>query len=319
MIRILWIPTYLTIFNMTKTLVVLGGPTAVGKTRCGIEVAKHLQTEIVSADSRQIYRETSIGTAVPSPGELNAVRHHFIQRVSLKENYNASRYEHEVLELLEDLFVQYDQVLMVGGSGLYINAVCEGIDELPPPDPDLRSKLSSRFEHGGLESLSDELKRIDPVSYERIDLKNPMRVMKALEVSLQTGQPYSDFLSDRPKERPFHILRIALDMERDRLYHRINSRVDRMMEKGLLEEVERLQPYAHCNAMKSVGYRELLEHLDGKISLEEAVDRIKRNTRKFARKQLTWFRKNGLYHWFSPDDPGKMIRWIKAQLTLQNR
>ena len=290
-----------------------------GKTRCGIAVAKHLQTEIVSADSRQIYRETSIGTAVPSPEELSAVRHHFIQTVSLKENYNASRYEQEVLDLLEDLFKHHDQVLLVGGSGLYIHAVCEGIDELPSPDPVLRAELLRRVEHGGLESLTEELRRVDPVSHERIDLRNPMRVTKALEVSLQTGKPYSDHLSEKPKQRPFNILRIALNMERERLYQRINKRVDRMMEKGLLEEVERLQHFRGCNALKSVGYRELLNHLDGKTSLEEAVDLIKRNTRKFARRQLTWFRKDELYQWFSPDEPGELIRWIEEKLNLQDR
>ena len=316
MIPIRWI---LTIFNMVKTLVVLGGPTAVGKTRCGIEVARHLNTEIISADSRQIYRETTIGTAIPSPEELNAVKHHFIQTVSLKEAYNAGKYEHDVLELLGKLFRKYDQVLMVGGSGLYINAVCEGIDELPSPDPVLRAELLRRVEQKGLGSLTGELKRVDPVSHERIDLKNPMRVMKALEVFLQTGRPYSGFLCDKAKPRPFNILRIALDMKRERLYRRINERVDRMMENGLLEEVKGLQPHRDCNAMKSVGYRELLEYLNGRTTLEEAVDRIKSNTRRFARKQLTWFRKNDLYHWFHPDDPAKIIRFIEEQLDLQDR
>jgi len=311
--------TYRTIISMTKTLVVLGGPTAVGKTPFGIGLATHLRTEIISADSRQIFREMRIGTGVPSREELEAVRHHFIQTVSLKESYNASRYENEVLHLLEDLFGRYDQVLMVGGSGLYISAVCEGIDDLPSPDPELRAELLHRYENEGLDSLTGALKQVDPVSHERIDLKNHLRVLKALEVSLQTGKPYSEFLSSRAKERPFRILRIALDMEREKLYSRINARVDRMMEDGLLEEVKRLQPYKHCNAMKSVGYRELLEHLDGKIPLEEAVDRIRRNTRKFARKQLTWFRKNDRYRWFSPDQPGEAIRWIEEKLHLQDR
>ncbi len=285
-----------------------------GKTRCGIEIARHLHTEIISADSRQIYRETTIGTAVPSPEELDAVRHHFIRTVPLDAIYNASKYEHDVLELLERLFAKYDHVLMVGGSGLYIHAVCEGIDELPSPDPSLRAELLHRMEKEGLGSLTGELKKLDPVSHQRIDVKNPMRVMKALEVSLQTGRPYSGFLSAQPRPRPFNILRIALDMEREKLYRRINERVDRMMEKGLLEEVKRLQPYRDRNAMKSVGYRELLEFLDGNSTLEEAVDRIKSNTRKFARKQLTWFRKNDRYHWFNPEDPGKIIRFIEEQL-----
>ena len=194
-----------------------------------------------------------------------------------------------------------------------------GIDELPSPDPVLREKLLRRLEQEGLGSLTDELKRVDPRSHDRIDLKNPMRVLKALEVTLQSGRPYSEFLSHTPIDRSFRILRMALNMERERLYSRINARVDRMMENGLLEEVERLQRFRDCTAMKSVGYRELLEYLDGKISLEEAIDRIKRNTRKFARKQLTWFRKNDRYHWFSPDDPGEMIRWVNDMLHLQNR
>ncbi len=304
---------------MAKTLVVLAGPTAVGKTRFGIALAKELQTEIISADSRQIYKEASIGTAVPSPEELRTVRHHFIQTVSLEENYNASRYEQDVLRLLEELFGRYDLVLMVGGSGLYIKAVCEGIDDLPPHDPALRSKLLSRYEKEGLQSLTEELWRLDPVSAGRIDLKNHMRVLKALEVSLQTGKPYSEFLSGTPARRPFNILRLALDMERQELYRRINERVDRMMKDGLLEEVKRLQPYARTNAMKSVGYRELFDYLEGKVPLEEAVDRIRRNTRKFARKQITWFRKNDQYCWFSPDEIREAVQWIRESSDLQDR
>ncbi|MCK5135762.1 MAG: tRNA (adenosine(37)-N6)-dimethylallyltransferase MiaA [Bacteroidales bacterium] len=296
---------------MEKRLVVLAGPTAIGKTALGIEIAKHFRTEIISADSRQIYRETNIGTAVPSPDELAAVTHHFIQTVSLKESYNASRYEQEVLYRLNKLFKQHDLVLMVGGSGLYINAVCQGIDELPSADPELRSQLLKRHEAEGLEPLTQELKKLDPVSHDRIDLKNHMRVLKALEVSIQTGKPYSSFLSITRKERPFKIKRIALDMEREHIYNRINLRVDRMMKAGLLAEVEQLQHFRGYTAMKTVGYRELFRYMDGEVLLEEAVDQIKRNTRKFARKQLTWFRKNNLYQWFLPDDPEKVIRWIE--------
>lgn len=298
------------IFNMEKTLVVLAGPTAVGKTSCGIEIAAHFNTEIVSADSRQIYRETTIGTAVPSPQELVQVKHHFIQTVSIKEPFNASLYENQVLIQLEQLFRAHDIVLMVGGSGLYIDAVCHGIDELPHADPLLRQELLERFKKEGLDPLTRELKRLDPVSHGKVDLKNHMRVLKALEVSIQTGKPYSDFLSDTKKERPFHILRIALDLERENLYNRINRRVERMMEAGLLEEVRALQHLRHYNAMKTVGYRELFRVLDGEINLAEGVDLVQRNSRKFARKQLTWFRKENRYLWYAPTQCKEIIERI---------
>lgn len=298
---------------MNKVLLVMAGPTAVGKTSCGIEVASHFGTEIISADSRQIYQETTIGTAVPSPEELALVRHHFIQTISVKESYNASIYENQVLERLEQLFKVQDLVLMVGGSGLYIDAVCEGIDDLPTVDPDLRNELQEKLETEGLEVLTQLLSRLDPVSYAKVDLKNPMRVLKALEISIQTGTPYSSFLSETKKERPFRILRIALDLDREILYQRINSRVDQMMEAGLMEEVKQVQDLKGYTAMKTVGYRELFQVLDGKLSLEEGVDLIKRNTRKFARKQLTWFRKEKRYQWFSPDKCREVIAWVEKE------
>jgi len=296
---------------MKKTLLVLAGPTAVGKTSCGIDIARHFNTEIISADSRQIYQECTIGTAVPSPEELARAKHHFIQLVTVKEAYNASMYEFQVLEKLEELFEEHDLILMVGGSGLYIDAVCHGIDDLPPVDPSLRKRLLLRFENEGLEALTRELRALDPHSYKQVDLKNHMRVLKALEVSIQTGKPYSSFLSAKEKERPFQILRIALDREREILYKRINKRVEIMMEAGLLEEVKLLEHLREYTAMKTVGYRELFRHLDGELSLDEAVDLIQRNTRKFARKQLTWFRKENRYQWFSPDEGAEMLRWIE--------
>jgi tRNA dimethylallyltransferase len=300
-------------FNMKPTLVVLAGPTAVGKTNCGLEVARHFGTEIISADSRQIYRETTIGTAVPSPKELALVKHHFIQSISVKEPYNASIYENQVLEKLEQLFKVHDLVLMVGGSGLYIDAVCEGIDDLPKVDPGLREELQERFRKEGLESLTKQLLILDPVSYGKVDLKNHMRVLKALEISIQTGKPYSSFLSDTKKERPFHILRIALDLDREILYKRINTRVEQMMEAGLLEEVRQVQHLKGYTAMKTVGYRELFPVLEGKQSISEGVDLIKRHTRKFARKQLTWFRKEKRYQWFSPRNCKEVIDWIEKE------
>jgi len=298
---------------MKKTLLVLAGPTAVGKTSCGIRIAGAFNTEIISADSRQIYKETTIGTAVPSPEELALVRHHFIQVSSVTKPYNASMFEFQVLDSLEELFNKHDIVLMVGGSGLYIDAVCHGIDDLPSVDPALRKNLLSRYEHEGLEALSLELKRLDPLSYKRVDLKNHLRVLKALEITLQTGKPYSSYLSASRKKRSFRILRIALDMERELLYDRINRRVEKMMDDGLLDEVMDLIPLRNYTAMKTVGYRELFRHLDGELSLDEAVDLIQRNTRKFARKQLTWFRKENLYQWFSPGDEQSMLRWIESR------
>ncbi len=299
---------------MNKTLVVLAGPSAVGKTTCGIDIANHFGTEIISADSRQIYRETTIGTAVPSLSELSKAHHHFIQTLSVTEPYNASKFEDQVLDQLKILFKKYNVVLMVGGSGLYIDAVCQGIDALPSVDPDLRSSLLRRFEKEGLGPLTDELLKIDPVSHNRVDLNNHMRVMKALEVSIQTGKPYSSFLSGSRKERPFRILRIALDMEREMLYNRINMRVEKMIKSGLLREVEQLQHLREFTAMKTVGYREIFSYLDGDIQLEEAIDLIKRNTRKFARKQLTWFRKDDCYQWFSPVETNQIILWLEDNL-----
>lgn len=300
--------------SMEKTLVVLAGPTAVGKTSCGIQLARHFGTEIISADSRQIYRETSIGTAVPSPEELARVRHHFIQTASVKDGYNASIYENQVLAKLEQLFQEHNLVLMVGGSGLYIDAVCEGIDDLPQVDPGIREELHKRLKQEGLEALTLQLRELDPVSYGKVDLKNHMRVLKALEVSIQTGQAYSSFLSATKKERFFRIVRIALNMEREELYDRINRRVELMMEAGLLEEVRKLQHLKGYSAMKTVGYRELFRVLDGELSLDEGVDLIRRNTRKFARKQLTWYRKENRYQWFHPDQCHQIPDRIEKEL-----
>jgi tRNA dimethylallyltransferase len=301
------------ISKMKNILVVLAGPTAVGKTTCGIDLARHFGTEIISADSRQIYLETTIGTAVPSPEQLELVNHHFIQTVSVQEPYNASRFEVEVLEKLDLLFKKHGLVMMVGGSGLYIDAVCNGIDDLPTTDPGIRKELLERYTKEGLEPLTRYLKHLDPVTYGKVDLRNPMRVLKALEVSIQAGRPYSTFLSATKKERPFEILRIALDLDREILYSRINRRVDLMMEAGLLEEVKRLHHLRNYSAMKTVGYRELFRVLDGELTLTEGVDLIKRNTRKFARKQLTWFRKEKRYQWFSPLDSDHILEWIVDQ------
>jgi tRNA dimethylallyltransferase len=301
-------------FRMNRTLVVIGGPTAIGKTGVAIALAKRYHTEILSADSRQIYKETTIGTAVPSQEELQAVPHHFIQTVSLRDYYNASMYEADALEKLQNLFKKHGVVVMTGGSGLYINAVCFGIDDLPSIDPEIRKRLAIQFRERGLNSIVEDLKKADPVTYKRVDLKNHFRVLKALEVSVQTGRPYSSFLTHKRKERNFRIIRLALDMDRDALYHRINCRVDSMIGSGLIDEVKSLEQFRGKNAMKTVGYRELFSYLDGHIPLEEAIDLIKRNTRKYARKQLTWFRKDNLYPWFHPCETERMFTFIEKQL-----
>lgn len=303
---------------MSKFLIVLAGPTAVGKTTTGIELASRYGSDIISADSRQIYKECSIGTAVPSSAELAAVPHHFIQCLSLKDYYNASMYEADVLKRLHELFEKKEIVFMVGGSGLYINAVCFGIDDLPTIDQEIRDTLAAKFREEGIESIRQELKRLDPVSYSKTDLNNHYRILKALEVSVQTGRPYSSFLTRSKKARDFKIIRLALDMERGELYSRINNRVERMIGAGLVDEVRGLKKFRGKNAMKTVGYREIFKYLDNQISLNEAVDMIQRNSRKYARKQLTWFRKNDMYPWFHPDETEKMVQYINSQLIRRN-
>lgn len=296
---------------MAKTLIIVTGPTAIGKTRIAIETAKFFHTEIVSADSRQIYRELSIGTAVPSPEELAEIKHHFIHSHSILENYNASRYETEAIGLLENLFNIYDAVVMTGGSMLYIDAVCSGIDTMPDVDPELRDNLKTRLKEEGIESLRLQLKKLDPDYYSRVDLKNPSRIVHALEISLMTGKPYSSFRTSPKKERPFTIIKIGLDCGRTELHRRINRRVDQMLEAGLEDEARKVYPLKNLNALNTVGYREFFTCFSGEISKEKAIEWIKRNTRRYARKQLTWFRKDPEINWFHPDEPEKIIEFLK--------
>jgi tRNA dimethylallyltransferase len=306
-----------TLVLTNKELVVIAGPTGVGKTKLGIRVAKELGTEIISADSRQIYKELAIGTAVPSVRELETVKHHFIQTVGITEYFNASIYEKEVLNLLELLFASKDKVVLLGGTGLYIDAVRKGIDELPEVDLKLRKDLQQRIEKEGLESLRKELKRLDPLSYDSIDLKNPKRVQKALEVTLITGKPYSSFLQKERRKRDFREKLIALNMDREILYQRINKRVDQMMASGWLDEVKSLREYQQCNALNTVGYKELFAYLDGLMTLDEAIEKIKANTRKYARKQITWFRKDPGYHWFQPGETKLILDYIRNEENPQ--
>ena len=293
-------------------LVVIAGPTAVGKTAFGIQVARRLNTQIISADSRQFYREMKIGTAVPSQEELNIVPHHFIHQLSVHDTYNVSRFESEVIPLLETLFRKHPVILMVGGSGLYINAVCHGIDQLPDPDPEIRRELKQNLKTSGIQALQDELRQADQEYYNMVDLANPARLIRALEVYRSTGVPYSALRSHTPKSRPFRILKIGIDLPREVLNKRINSRVDEMMREGLAEEARRLYPLRHLNAMNTVGYKELFDYFEGLTSLEFAVEKIKTSSRRYAKRQLTWFRKDKEYRWFQPDDVEQVINSIQV-------
>ena len=304
---------------MPKTLIVLTGPTGIGKTGVSIEIARHLKTEIVSSDSRQIYKELSIGTAVPSNQEISLVKHHFIHSHTLHEPYNASKYETEALILLEKLFQKHDTILLVGGSMLYIDAVCKGIDIMPDVDPEIRNSLKNELKTEGLEGLRLKLKKLDPHYYNNVDLKNPNRIVHALEICITTGKPYSSFRSQTIKKRPFSILKIGLNCDREILHQRINNRVDLMIREGLEEEARKVYPFKHLNSLNTVGYREWFSFFDGKISREKAIELIKRNSRRYARKQLTWFRKDTEMKWFTPDQTEEIITYIKARLDEQKR
>jgi tRNA dimethylallyltransferase len=297
-----------------NSLIVILGPTGIGKTDLSIDIAKAFNTEIISSDSRQVYKELKIGTAVPTDEQLQKVKHHFIGNKSIYDYYNASMFEFEVLETLKELFEKNKQVVMTGGSGMYINAVCDGIDELPTIDQKLREDLIKKYEEEGIESLRLQLKMLDPVSYEKIDLKNPKRVLKALEVSIQTGKPYSSFLTQPKKQRNFNIIKIGLKRDREELYERINLRVDQMVEEGLIEEAKDYYKDRHLNSLNTVGYKELFEHFDGKITKEKAIELIKRNSRHYAKRQISWFSRDKDIVWFHPEKKDEMISYIKSLL-----
>lgn len=278
-----------------KTLLVIAGPTAVGKTALCVQLAKELQTDVVSADSRQLYRELSIGTAKPLPAEMDGVRHHFIDSHSITDPVNAGRYERECLALLSELFQKKDVVILSGGTGLYINAVCFGLDDMPPVEPALREQLFVRLQQEGLASLQSELRQLDPLYAQTADLQNPVRVTRALEVCLTTGQPYSLFRRQQTAERPFRSVLVALERPRDELYARIDARMEAMLAAGLVDEVRSLLPYRHMPALQTVGYQEIFPYLDGTYDYEEMVRLLKRNSRRYAKRQLTWFRNQGNY------------------------
>lgn len=291
-----------------KQLIVLVGPTASGKTALAVKLAQTLHTEVLSADSRQFYKHLDIGTAKPGDEELHGVPHHFIDHLELEAHMSAGAFEQEALELLEELFQQHDHVLMTGGSGLYVDAVCRGFDDLPPADPALRAVLNERWETEGLQVLQQELATKDPATFTTIEQDNPHRIIRALEVLESTGKPLVEHRSGKKVERPFHIRKFGIQIDRELLYQRIDQRVHRMMDAGLLQEVKDLLPYRHLNALNTVGYKELFAYLDGQHSLDEAVELIKRNTRRYAKRQLTWWRKDDEIQWVGPDDAEQILQ-----------
>lgn len=294
------------------TLIVVVGPTGSGKSALAVTLAQHYCAPIISTDSRQLYRGMAIGTAQPTADELAAATHYFIADREVEDDFNCGRYEVEALELLERLFAENDYVVAVGGSGLYIQALCDGMDNLPEADDAIRAQLKARLDNEGLDSLADELRRLDPAYAEEVDLCNPARVMRALEVCITTGRPYSEQRSGDRAERPFNIVKIGTDMPREELYDRINRRVDMMVADGIVEEARAMYPKRHLNALQTVGYREIFDHLDGKCSLEEAIELIKRNSRRYAKRQMTWFRRDERVGWFSPKDTNKIIEYIDS-------
>ncbi len=292
--------------------IVIVGPTAIGKTKVAIQIAKHFHTEIISADSRQFYQELKIGTAPPSLQELSSVPHHFIGNLHVEESYNISKFENDALTCAEKLFEKHKIIILVGGSGLYIDAFCKGIDVLPDPDPVLRKALHERLNQQGITSLQSELKALDPDYYSKVDSANPSRLIRALEVIKQSGQTYSFLRKQQVKTRPFQICKIGLIRPRMEMYEQINLRVELMMKEGLLDEVKELYQYKHCNSLNTVGYKELFAYLDGEMSIEEAIDKIKVHTRRYAKRQLTWFQRDKETTWFSPTEVAEIINYTKG-------
>lgn len=296
--------------RLLNTLIVITGPTAVGKTELCIHIAKRFGIPIINADSRQIYRELRIGTATPTEEQLQAVKHYFVGTISIDDYYNASMYEQEVLQLLDEQFKHSPIQLLTGGSMMYIDAVCNGIDDIPTIREDIREEMKRRYEQEGLEALCTDLRRLDPEHYEVVDRKNYRRVIHALEICYQTGKTYTSFRKQEKKQRPFQIVKIGLHRNREELYHRINLRVDQMMAEGLLDEVKSLSDKRCNNALNTVGYKEMFTYLDGTWTLDEAVERMKGNTRRYARKQLTWFKRDELMQWFHPHQEEDIMNYI---------
>lgn len=294
-----------------KTLITIVGPTAIGKTSLAIEIAKQYQSEIISADSRQFFKEMSIGTAKPSLEELNQAKHHFINSYSIKEEISVGSFEKEAIATIENLFLKHDVLVMVGGSGLYINAVLYGFDDIPTADTELREQLNQQYQEKGISNLQEMLKVLDPAYYAQVDIHNQQRIIRGLEVCISTGKPFSSFRNTEQKQRSFNHIIIGLNTDREKLYERINQRVDLMVKGGLVDEVKSLTAYKSLNALKTVGYTEIFNHLEGNSTIETAVEKIKLNTRHFAKRQVTWFKKYPEIYWFEPSDVTK----IKEKIT----
>ncbi len=298
-----------------KYLISISGPTAIGKTALSIKLARAFNTEILSADSRQFYREMSIGTAAPSEEELQAAPHHFIHHKSILDEYSVGDFERDALARTEELFLEKPILVLVGGSGLYVKSLLEGLDNFPEINPEIRQDLNEQLLNEGLPKLQQQLQWVDPEYHKKIDIENPHRVIRALEISLGTGKPFSSFLNQPRKQREFNTVKIGLTAPREEIYARINTRVDLMMQEGLLEEAKGLFPQKHLNALNTVGYKEIFSHLEGNCSLEEAVEEIKKNTRRFAKRQLTWFRKEEDITWFSnTTPPDEIISFVNSEV-----
>ena len=303
-------------YIMSKTLISIVGPTGIGKTALSVKLAEHFKTEIISSDSRQFFKEMTIGTAVPSSEELSSVRHHFIQHIFINDTYNVGRFEKEAIVKLEELFKNKDVIIMVGGSGLYSNAVVNGIDDFPDIPKTIREELNLRLKTEGIKVLQSQLKALDTISFNTIAIDNPQRLIRALEICIGTGKPYSSFLSKNRVTRPFKTISIGVKAEREIIYERINRRVDIMVESGLVNEAKSLLPHKYLNALNTVGYKELFKYLEGEWTLEFAISEIKKNTRRFAKRQLTWYRKDESIMWFDYlEDVNQIISYIKNKKT----
>ena len=305
--------------NSKPTLIVLIGPTGIGKTDLSLNIAEHYNTEIISADSRQLYADLKIGTAAPTPEQLARVKHHFVGTLQLTDYYSAAQYEAEVMKKLDELFKRHSVIVLTGGSMMYVDAVCKGIDDIPTVDEETRKTLMQHYENVGLERLCAELKILDPEYYDIVDKKNPKRVIHALEICYMTGQTYTSFRTSQTKERPFNIIKVGLRREREELYARINKRVDIMMEDGLLEEAKSVYQYKSLNSLNTVGYKEMFKYLDGEWELPIAIEKIKQNSRIYSRKQVTWFKRDTDITWFHPDDTDNIMSFIEERLNADKK
>ncbi len=305
--------------NSKPTLIVLIGPTGIGKTDLSLNIAEHYNTEIISADSRQLYADLKIGTAAPTPEQLARVKHHFVGTLQLTDYYSAAQYEAEVMKKQDELFKRHNVIVLTGGSMMYVDAVCKGIDDIPTVDEETRKTLMQHYENVGLERLCAELKILDPEYYDIVDKKNPKRVIHALEICYMTGQTYTSFRTSQTKERPFNIIKVGLRREREELYARINKRVDIMMEDGLLEEAKSVYQYKNLNSLNTVGYKEMFKYLDGEWELPFAIEKIKQNSRIYSRKQVTWFKRDTDITWFHPDDTDNIMSFIEERLNADKK